>query len=916
MRAIRRTIGAAAAAVLLGGLAVPAEPVLFDLNTDRNGGRVDADVSDFEDLGIAENILGADVINVTLGSGSALAYTNAVNGITIGSSGNLSMYSSSSTLNDVLKEYSYSPTTITVGGLDANLDDGGYALYIAGVGDKTGQNSTFTFGGEMLSTSASANPTTDAASNFVVRFTFEKTAGMDSISFDSSAKFNGFVIVSTNAPGPDVTTVITPEDGAVYVTNLPTIEVVVSAGELEVDTTSFAMALIAGGVTSDVTSELVIDGTTFSYTPDEADRLDNGTEYTVLYSAGGIGGEPVDYSSSFTTAPDLHYAVFPEDGAQYVATNEEVSVTFTNVAVNLSNLYAGHELIVNSNDVSGDVVISYPAGGVMKFDYAHGGLEAGLDYEVQLNVFRTDDYTNTVEFSFSAALDSSVYLIGPGIRNGGFELVDGAEGETGQVSDWTRIDDWGDDTGTGSKTESNDYPTEGSRLLVTGVGSETYNITETAMNDGDIFEYKWTIPGRANGVSVGLAYEDGGSVVVISNSLVYTSGTTGELSGSYLVESANDPAAIGNPVGIIIIDDNSGSGSVYVDEVRLYYGNIAVQSVSPAAGATGVDAAEPIEVVIAEAASQVDTNSIVLTVDGADVTAAAVISDTASGITITYTPEDGLAVGKHFAEISADGTPEGTASFSWTFLVDPTGSYLISPELRNGSFELANGVEASGTVSDWSTIDDWGDDSGSGAKTEGNSLATDGSRIMVTAAGSETYNITDAAISNGDRFGYNFVVAGRSFGVTVALAYMDGTDVVVVSNSMNYVTGGTTPFPVSGAYTFTAGSDPEAIGKTVGIIFIDDNAGSGSVQLDEVRFYTDESQPTEAPVITAFSVDGTTVTLSWTTEELGLYSLQSKAGLNDFIEWVTIYSNLPSGSLTTNAAVSGDDQEFFRIISE
>ena len=127
--------------------------------------------------------------------------------------------------------------------------------------------------------------------------------------------------------------------------------------------------------------------------------------------------------------------------------------------------------------------------------------------------------------------------------------------------------------------------------------------------------------------------------------------------------------------------------------------------------------------------------------------------------------------------------------------------------------------------------------------------------------------------------------------------------------------GGTTPIPVSDEYTFTSGTDPDAIGKTIGMIFIDNGTGSGSVQIDEVRLYSDTTAPTEDPVFTEISVDGSTVTLSWTTQNLGTYSLQSKSSLV-VGEWVTVLSNLPSGSTTTNVPTSGANQEFYRIISE
>lgn len=839
----------------------------------------------------------------------------------------------------VLKEYRYFSgnastvgTTVTLTNVPAGV---AYDIYVLSQGNANGRTTRFSLGAGSLVAGTNyldASPADLAATTWTDGGNYVKFGSVTSdvsgtivieaasLSGGNNGSLNGMQLVDLSAPEPDLYTAITPSFGATYVTNLPTIEVAVTNGAKNVDTASFTMQLVLNGVTNDVTSSMdppvsFGNGYTFSYTP--VSMLENGAEYTVLYSVAGIGGAAGNYISSFTTAPDLLHSTAPVDGALYVATNAEVSVAFTNVAVSLSNVYSSAELVVNSTDVSGDLAISYPTNGVMKFEYAHSGLVFGQAYDVQLNVFRTDGYTNTVEFSFDAAVDPSVYLIAPGIRNGGFELVDGAPGETAQIQiSSARVDHWGDDTGAGAKTEAIGNPSEGTRALVTGAGSATYNIATNTISDGDIFEFKWTVPGRANGVSVGLAYDAGGSIVIVSNSLVYTSGTIGEFSGSYLFDSVKDAGAIGNPVGIVIIDDNTGGGAVYVDEVRLYYGNIAVRSVSPADGSTGVAKDSPIEVVIGESASQVDTNTLALVVDGVDVTADSVVSDTASGVTITYTPTNDLAVGRHFASVSADGTPAGTAAQSWSFLVDPTGAYLISPTLRNGSFELVGGSQGTGTETDWALIDDWSDNgAGTGAKTEDNGIATDGSRIFVTGAASETYNMTTTNIENGDRFGYSFVIVGRSLGLTAALAYDDGGSVVVVSNSMTFVNGGSTPQSVSGEYTFTAGMDPDAIGKPVGLVFIDDGAGSSAVQIDEVRLYSDTTAPTEQPVITDFSISGSTVMLSYTSQDLGLYSLQSKEDLV-FAEWVTVLSNLPSGNLTTNLPTSGADQEFYRVISQ
>lgn len=855
-------------------------------------------------------------------------------------------YSSDSIGLPVLEEYRYFSGSASEVGMTLTLTNVTpgveYDIYMLSQGNQDGRTTRFALGAGSLVAGTNildAAPADLTATTWTDGGNYVKFGSVTSdvsgtifieaasLSGNNSGSLNGMQLVDLSASGQELYTAITPAFGATYITNLPTIEVAVSNGTRSVEVSSFTMGLVVGGVAVDVTAGLLVDSsatdvTTFSYTPTVA--LENLAEYSVLYSVAGIGGVTSDYLSFFTTAPDVLYGTTPVNGSLYVASDAEVSVTFTNVAMSLASVYASAEMIVNSIDVSEDLVISYPTPSTMKFEYAHRGLDFSQVYDIELNVSRSDGYTNTAEFSFTSALDPSIYLIAPGIRNGGFELVDGVAGYTANMGDWSRVDNWEDSSGAGAKTEAIASPTEGSRVLTTGnsgtIGSETYNITTNMITDGDIFEYTWTIPGRPNGVSAGLVYLDGEDVVVVSNSLVYVSGgtTPAEYSGSYLFSAAQNPAAIGKPVGIVFIDDASGSGAVYVDEVRLYYGNIAIRSISPAADATGVDASAPIEVVIAEAASQVDPSSMVLMVNGIDVTSHAVINDdTSSGLTVTYTPAEAWGVGKHFASFTASGTPEGTINQSWSFLVDPTGVYLISPDIRNGSFEWVNGVAGSADqVSDWSQIDDWGDDTGAGAKTEANSVATDGSRVLVTGTASETYNMTETTIKNGDRFGYSFVVADRSHGITAGLVYMDGADIVVVSNSLTFVDGGTTPFPVNSEYTFTHITEPDAIGKTIGVIFIDDGLDSGAVQIDEVRLYADETEPTEAPVIQEFSVDGSTITLSWTTQNLGLYSLQSRGALSDYVEWVTVLSNLPSGNLTTNVPTSDADQEFYRIISE
>ena len=73
--------------------------------------------------------------------------------------------------------------------------------------------------------------------------------------------------------------------------------------------------------------------------------------------------------------------------------------------------------------------------------------------------------------------------------------------------------------------------------------------------------------------------------------------------------------------------------------------------------------------------------------------------------------------------------------------------------------------------------------------------------------------------------------------------------------------------------------------------------------------------PTVDPEITSISVSGTDVTLTWTDEGVGTYTIQRKSALSDS-EWIDVLLNLSAGLGSTNLTSSGADQEFYRIIGE
>jgi len=73
--------------------------------------------------------------------------------------------------------------------------------------------------------------------------------------------------------------------------------------------------------------------------------------------------------------------------------------------------------------------------------------------------------------------------------------------------------------------------------------------------------------------------------------------------------------------------------------------------------------------------------------------------------------------------------------------------------------------------------------------------------------------------------------------------------------------------------------------------------------------------PETDPVITAFSVSGSDVTLTWTADNKGTYSIQRKTSLQS-PSWTDVLTGLPAGGGTTNVTASGASEEFYQIYGE
>ena len=97
---------------------------------------------------------------------------------------------------------------------------------------------------------------------------------------------------------------------------------------------------------------------------------------------------------------------------------------------------------------------------------------------------------------------------------------------------------------------------------------------------------------------------------------------------------------------------------------------------------------------------------------------------------------------------------------------------------------------------------------------------------------------------------------------------------------------------------------------------------SGIMTADEVASRADamlnggsgNEGPTVSPVIETITVNGTTVTLTWTDEGVGTYTIQSKTDLSSG-SWTDVQTDLPAGQGSASFT-SGEDQEFYQVIGE
>jgi len=149
---------------------------------------------------------------------------------------------------------------------------------------------------------------------------------------------------------------------------------------------------------------------------------------------------------------------------------------------------------------------------------------------------------------------SGDYLIAPGIRNGGFEYVNGVLSNTTTVTDFTQIDHWIKLAGATVSTRYSTSSPEGTRYLDTQRYMKICNLTDHVIQEGDRFDFQWVLADRPAGVIVGLCYSnavDGVTNIAASEvAIPDVSWAIGEWSGSYTF--TNGSPAIGSTLGLMI----------------------------------------------------------------------------------------------------------------------------------------------------------------------------------------------------------------------------------------------------------------------------------------------------------------------------------------------------------------------------
>lgn len=229
--------------------------------------------------------------------------------------------------------------------------------------------------------------------------------------------------------------------------------------------------------------------------------------------------------------------------------------------------------------------------------------------------------------------------------------------------------------------------------------------------------------------------------------------------------------------------------------------------------------------------------------------------------------------------------------------------------------------------------------SGTSGALAGNLTVASNSVIGVEQVGASTFTIASALHGSGDlslragRTTQTLIISGDLSDYTGGLVLGEGTTALILDFDQDYDLPDmdvsilvNTNFAdsinldqVIKVKTFALGDSYLPVGAAYTAIELDTyfgttnrfTDGGGTLEVYE----TVTTGPTVDPVFTSIVVNGSDVTLSWTDEGVGTYSIQHKTNLTD-VTWSNVMTNLPAGLGSTNVTASGADQEFYQIIGE
>lgn len=159
----------------------------------------------------------------------------------------------------------------------------------------------------------------------------------------------------------------------------------------------------------------------------------------------------------------------------------------------------------------------------------------------------------------SGQVMAQTVLIDPTTNNGSFEFADGAM-NTDKIQMWDTtpdIDNWAEWTevstaGNDSGVEDTGNASDGTMAAFLQGGNAAHNMTSWIAAEGDSYEFSWDHVLREDrNHTVGLVYDDGGTITSIGDSEVDSTGVIETISGSYVIPAGSP--AIGNAIGLGIV---------------------------------------------------------------------------------------------------------------------------------------------------------------------------------------------------------------------------------------------------------------------------------------------------------------------------------------------------------------------------